>query len=402
MRRKHETRSVIHFMKGKTYQQPNFRLFRSLRTLQGLDYIQCLRGLKSVEFWDFAKWLEMGARGKYYLVRDFTFIMDVNNAVRRPKTDHESYLSQLRNLAPLLPGHEAQEEDWQILEKFVSTNANEKTGHQSGSPGPNNEQQSSDSDSSSASDPDSDTDMDSGDDSDAQSQEDPAELEVLHGQDLKSSSQSVYSTMTAGAVSALGNLCLQDEDITDSDADNDGDADDDSDDCDSDDGSTIVPEDSSTDCIDLTGNEEEQRYPGSREESPLFVESDDDSNSHRQSSEESLDSSHSYNMSNQHLSQTRHSESPLFVTAGLDRPTTVAPSTEGRSTWSYAQSVAPSESKVVIDLTIDTDEFVDKFLYRPAVTDASKRPFSSVKEENEPEPKRCRTSLTPTQTSVPP
>ncbi|KAK7428340.1 hypothetical protein QQZ08_005097 [Neonectria magnoliae] len=116
IRRKHEPRGIIRYMRDKTEQQPNFRLFRSLRTLQGLDYINMLRGMETVSFFDYDKWIENKVKAP---VRDFTFVMDVNNAVRRPKSDRDLKRSKFRNLALLIPDYRPRAEDRLALEKAI-------------------------------------------------------------------------------------------------------------------------------------------------------------------------------------------------------------------------------------------------------------------------------------------
>ncbi|CAM1502034.1 Fc.00g040180.m01.CDS01 [Cosmosporella sp. VM-42] len=116
MRRKHETDSLIRHMKMKTIRQRNFRLFRSLRTLQGLDYLHALRGVERVEFWDYDVYLKDGTK---QVVRDFTFVMDLNNAVQRPKHARDLQMAQLRNLAPLLPTYEPSDGEWIAIEAII-------------------------------------------------------------------------------------------------------------------------------------------------------------------------------------------------------------------------------------------------------------------------------------------
>ncbi|KOS17411.1 hypothetical protein ESCO_006483 [Escovopsis weberi] len=82
----------------------------------GVDHIYCLRGLEGVTFWDFDKWLSGG--NKQHPVRDFLFVVDVNSAVRRPKTREDEELSQLRNLALVLEGFEPSEAMWDMLTAF--------------------------------------------------------------------------------------------------------------------------------------------------------------------------------------------------------------------------------------------------------------------------------------------
>lgn len=102
MRRSHEPRGVISYMKKKTMEQPNFRLFRSLHTLQGLDYVHLLRGMEKVEFRDYDRWVEDRMK---ISVRDWTFVMDVNNPVRRPKTESDERLARSHHLADLIPDY---------------------------------------------------------------------------------------------------------------------------------------------------------------------------------------------------------------------------------------------------------------------------------------------------------
>ncbi|KAL7951644.1 hypothetical protein V8C42DRAFT_356814 [Trichoderma barbatum] len=124
MRRGHEPRGIVQHMKCKTQLHPNFRGFRSLRTVQGMDYVYCLRGLDQAEFWDFDRWLDTKQRKRP--VRDWHFIMDVNNAVRRSKEASDRSRSQLKNLFPLLESFVPSEDDWKVLlEGFESHQAGE-------------------------------------------------------------------------------------------------------------------------------------------------------------------------------------------------------------------------------------------------------------------------------------
>jgi hypothetical protein len=117
MRRPYEPPRLIEHMKQKTAAQANFRLFRSFRTLQGLDYLLCLRGLESVEFFDHDQWL---TSQRIIPVRDFTFVMDVNNAVRREKQELDHHMSQIRNLAPTIKNYNLSIHDWAALEAVLS------------------------------------------------------------------------------------------------------------------------------------------------------------------------------------------------------------------------------------------------------------------------------------------
>ncbi|VUC37858.1 unnamed protein product [Clonostachys rosea] len=125
MRRKHEPRALIEHMAEKTSLQPNYRLHRDLRCLQGLDYILCLRGLKKVDFFDYDKWKNDGVIEQ---VRDYRFVMDVKNNVCRPKAPHDDETSEIRNLAPTAPGYVMGSGDWDALEGFLTKHFGVRTG----------------------------------------------------------------------------------------------------------------------------------------------------------------------------------------------------------------------------------------------------------------------------------
>ncbi|KAK2673399.1 hypothetical protein RAB80_010942 [Fusarium oxysporum f. sp. vasinfectum] len=99
MRRKHEPPQIVEFLAQKTASQPNFRRFRALRTLQGADYLYCLRGVREITFFDYDMWRDDGMKMP---VRDWTFVRDINESVRRDKSVYDEHFSQLRYLAPLL------------------------------------------------------------------------------------------------------------------------------------------------------------------------------------------------------------------------------------------------------------------------------------------------------------
>ena len=100
MRRKHEPRGVVRYLKEKTYEQPNYRPYRSLRTLQGLDYVHCLRGLDSIKFFDHDKWIKLQQKRP---VRDATFLLDVSNTVRKPKTERDREIASFQSLEHNVP-----------------------------------------------------------------------------------------------------------------------------------------------------------------------------------------------------------------------------------------------------------------------------------------------------------
>ncbi|KAJ4263821.1 hypothetical protein NW762_005854 [Fusarium torreyae] len=117
MRRKHEPSQMVDFLVNKTSGHPNFRRFRSLRTLQGLDYLHCLRGIHEMTFWDYTKWRESELKMP---VRDWTFVRDINDVVRREKTLEDEHFSQLRYLAPLMQGCRPSPELAKMLEEILN------------------------------------------------------------------------------------------------------------------------------------------------------------------------------------------------------------------------------------------------------------------------------------------
>ena len=80
--RKWEDTEVKKYLADHTAGKPNYRMTRSLRTLQGLDYIHQLRGMKRVQFFDFDAFLEDHVRAP---VRDWTFTRDVNMVATQRK-----------------------------------------------------------------------------------------------------------------------------------------------------------------------------------------------------------------------------------------------------------------------------------------------------------------------------
>ncbi|KAI8721984.1 hypothetical protein NCS52_00341200 [Fusarium sp. LHS14.1] len=117
MRRKHEPAHIIEYMAEKTMGQPNYRRFRALRTIPGLDYLHVLRGLNGITFWDYDKWLELGSK---LPVRDWTFVSDLNNTVRRAKAEEDRRYCTLRRLAPFVIGYRPEDEIIEEIETFVS------------------------------------------------------------------------------------------------------------------------------------------------------------------------------------------------------------------------------------------------------------------------------------------
>ncbi|KAK1999454.1 hypothetical protein LX36DRAFT_482071 [Colletotrichum falcatum] len=98
-RRKHEPAKYVDWMTSVTAGQPNFRLTRSLRTLQGLDFIQQLRGMELIQFYD----CEMARRnGGRHPIRDWSFYMDIENVTTMPKTCDRAQAAEFENLTPVL------------------------------------------------------------------------------------------------------------------------------------------------------------------------------------------------------------------------------------------------------------------------------------------------------------
>ncbi|PTB61948.1 hypothetical protein BBK36DRAFT_1189792 [Trichoderma citrinoviride] len=296
MRRRHETNGMVRHMQRKSQLHPNFRGFRQLRTLQGLDYISCLRGLDRAEFWDFDRWLDTAQRKRP--VRDWHFVQDVNNAVRRPKEAGDRCRSQLKNLFPLIPSFAPSEMDWAIL-----LNGLESSDAQGPGPG-TPEEVNMVGDSGSSSDSSSESDSDSGSDDGSDDGEDDAvqssqtssmiprlrDLQLRNNDDSQVDAQSSAMEVEAHAGNDLemGNGQEMDGDqdmvmddgpqmVIDQHMDHDGVGDDEA---------TIVPDNRSVageQVVDLTMDENGQQpeqepvsqstapASGSRSESPLFV-----------------------------------------------------------------------------------------------------------------------------------
>lgn len=83
MRRRHEPRKAANLLKEATINHANSRSYRSLRTIQGLDYITALRGMGHIALWDFGKWLDYNQ--KEVEVRDRDFWDYMNRVARKAK-----------------------------------------------------------------------------------------------------------------------------------------------------------------------------------------------------------------------------------------------------------------------------------------------------------------------------
>ncbi|WYZ35666.1 hypothetical protein EsH8_X_000313 [Colletotrichum jinshuiense] len=120
MRRKHEPSSYKDWMASVTGGQPNFRLTRSLRNLQGLDYIHQLRGMELIQFYDFELSLKYGGRHR---VRDWSFCRDIENVTAMPKVGDRVEEAKLENLTPVLKNLVASDEDLNAIKAFYQDSA---------------------------------------------------------------------------------------------------------------------------------------------------------------------------------------------------------------------------------------------------------------------------------------
>ncbi|KAK4201551.1 hypothetical protein QBC40DRAFT_171312 [Triangularia verruculosa] len=103
MRRKTEHPAMKRLLGNKTKGQPNRRMNRALRTVQGVDYIYQLRGMEWVRWYDLHKALKSG-NGIRTKVEDWSFERDIGGVVTMPKVPAREEGSRLENLRPLLRG----------------------------------------------------------------------------------------------------------------------------------------------------------------------------------------------------------------------------------------------------------------------------------------------------------
>ncbi|KAK9773120.1 hypothetical protein SCAR479_10242 [Seiridium cardinale] len=99
----------------RTAMQPNCRGNRSLRTCHGMDYIYQLRGMQWVRFY------EVDPARK--IIRDWSFIDDVNSQVTMPKNRTLAIESDLRNLTTLggLDRYIPEDQDEAMIASFYET-----------------------------------------------------------------------------------------------------------------------------------------------------------------------------------------------------------------------------------------------------------------------------------------
>ncbi|RYP11954.1 hypothetical protein DL765_007533 [Monosporascus sp. GIB2] len=108
----------------RTDTQPNWRRNRSMKTVQGMDYLYQLRGMKWVRFKDVSAPEHRGH------IRDWSFSNDINMVVTSPKEPRYAMQSQLQNLTPLtgLRNWEPADDDMDIIRGFYNEDSDELVG----------------------------------------------------------------------------------------------------------------------------------------------------------------------------------------------------------------------------------------------------------------------------------
>ncbi|CAP66526.1 uncharacterized protein PODANS_0_1470 [Podospora anserina S mat+] len=86
---------------NKTKGQPNYRMNRALRTVQGVDYIYQLRGMERVKWYDLNKAVRSGG-GVRHEVEDWSFERDIETVVAMPKVPIRAEGSRLEKLRGLV------------------------------------------------------------------------------------------------------------------------------------------------------------------------------------------------------------------------------------------------------------------------------------------------------------
>ncbi|KAF2965332.1 hypothetical protein GQX73_g8216 [Xylaria multiplex] len=81
----------------RTDLQPNHRKYRSMRTVQGMDFLYQLRGMKWVRFYD------TNEDHTRTWIHDWSFLRDLNSVATMKKTDSMALRTEIENLRPL-PG----------------------------------------------------------------------------------------------------------------------------------------------------------------------------------------------------------------------------------------------------------------------------------------------------------
>ncbi|KAI1807850.1 hypothetical protein F4811DRAFT_573346 [Daldinia bambusicola] len=101
-------------MVRRTRTHPNYRKFRAMRTVQGIDCLYQLRGMSWIRF------KESNGPEHRQQIRDWSFLKDINTVVTLPKEDYDLRMSHLENLKPLtcLEDFRPSHEDMEIVKKF--------------------------------------------------------------------------------------------------------------------------------------------------------------------------------------------------------------------------------------------------------------------------------------------
>lgn len=122
MRRKQEPPGTQRLYGQAMRSQANHRKFRALRTVQGLDAILQLRGMRYVKWYDLCLAIEEGRQRQP--VRDVDFTRNISEQTTRPKTISARVMAELENLDGLFPiiqdgpGYLPSAEDWAIVHSF--------------------------------------------------------------------------------------------------------------------------------------------------------------------------------------------------------------------------------------------------------------------------------------------
>lgn len=103
----------------RTIRQPDFRMFRSMYTVQGMDYIRQLRGMKWVRF------MERYGDEHGQAIRNWAFTEEINRLAFMPKGPKLALKSELENLTPLtgLEDWRPTEQDIHIIKMFYEETA---------------------------------------------------------------------------------------------------------------------------------------------------------------------------------------------------------------------------------------------------------------------------------------
>lgn len=115
-----EELSAAKLLIRRTFLQPNHRAFRSMRTVQGIDYLYQLRGM------DWVRFKERDGPEHRQTIRDWSFLKDLNTVVTLPKPPELFLKGELENLTPLsgLEKWTPAEEDMCMIKLFYDDNVN--------------------------------------------------------------------------------------------------------------------------------------------------------------------------------------------------------------------------------------------------------------------------------------